>query len=71
MELQFLKIKKKNDNFHARFSAKMRIYKYIIINRTSRPVLEYNKAWHIIKKLDLYDEKRCSKIDGDQRFFNF
>ena len=28
-----LKIKKRNKNFHARFSAQMRIYKYIIINR--------------------------------------
>ena len=28
-----LKIKKRNKNFHARFSARMRIYKYIIINR--------------------------------------
>ena len=27
-----LKIKKKNKKFHARFSAKLRIYKYIIIN---------------------------------------
>ena len=39
-----LKIKKKNSNFHARFSAKMRIYKYIIINRLSEPVLEKNRG---------------------------
>ena len=31
----------------------MRIYKYIIINRLSRPVLEKNRGWHIMKKLDL------------------
>ena len=39
-----LKIKKKNSNFHARFSAKMRIYRYIIINRLGGPVLEKNRA---------------------------
>ena len=35
-----LKIKKRNKNFHARFSARIRIYKYIIINRLGGPVLE-------------------------------
>ena len=44
-----LKIKKRNKNFHARFSARMRIYKYIIINRLSGPVLENNRGWHIMK----------------------
>ena len=46
-------IKKRNDNFHARFSARIRIYKYIIINRLSAPVIEKNRSWHVIKKLDL------------------
>ena len=48
-----LKIRKRNKNFHARFSAKIRIYKYVIINRLSGPVLEKNRGWHIMKKLDL------------------
>ena len=34
-----LKIKKRSKNFHARFSARVRIYKYIIINRLGSPVL--------------------------------
>ena len=34
-----LKMRKRNNNFHARFSAKMRIYRYIIINRLGGPVL--------------------------------
>ncbi len=70
--ITILKIKKRNDNFHARFSAKMRIYKYIIINRTSRPVLEYNKAWHIIKKLDLTMMKKgAQKLMGTKDFSTF
>ena len=44
-----IKVKKRNNNFHARFSAKMRIYKYVIINRLSTPVLEKNRGWHIKK----------------------
>ena len=39
-EVSILKIKKKNNDFHARFSAKMRVYEYIIINRLSSPVLD-------------------------------
>ena len=48
-----LQIRKKNKNFHARFSAKIRVYKYIIINRLSGPVLEKKRGWHIMNKLDL------------------
>ena len=57
-----LKIKKRRKDFHARFSAKMRIYRYIIINRLSRPVLEKNRGWHIIKKLDLEKMKEAGKL---------
>ena len=56
-----LKIKKKNQNFHSRFSAKMRIYKYIIINRLSRPVLDKNRGWHIMNELDLKIMKKAAK----------
>ena len=46
------KIKKKNLTFHARFSAKERVYKYIIFNRLSVPSIEKDRGWHISKKLD-------------------
>ena len=51
--ITILNLKRKDENFHARFSAKMRIYNYIIINRLSEPALEKNRGWHVIKKLDL------------------
>ena len=50
--ITIIKIKKRNKEFHARFSAKMRIYKYIIINRLGRPVIEKNRVWHVKNKLD-------------------
>ena len=67
-----LKIKKRNNNFHARFSAKMRVYNYIIINRISGPVLDENKGWHVIKDLDLQLMKRTAKkLVGTKDFSTF
>ena len=43
-------IKKKNLNFHSRFDAKKRTYKYIIINRKNFLVLDKNRAWLVKKK---------------------
>ena len=67
-----LKIKKQHKDFHARFSAKMRIYKYVIVNRLSRPVLDKNRGWHIMKKLDLKLMKKASKkLVGTNDFSTF
>jgi tRNA pseudouridine38-40 synthase len=67
-----LKIKKKNNNFHARFSAKMRIYKYIIINQLGGPVLDNKRAWHVIKQLDLPLMRRgAKKLIGTKDFSTF
>ena len=67
-----LKIKKKNQNFHSRFSAKNRIYKYVIINRLSRPALDKNRGWHIINELDLdIMKKAAKKLIGTKDFSTF
>ena len=65
-------IKKKNLNFHARFSAKQRIYTYIIFNRISGPSIEKNRGWHIKKKLDLkLMKKGTKKLLGTNDFSTF
>ena len=70
--ITILKVKKKNKNFHSRFSAKLRIYNYVIINRLSRPVLDKNRGWHIINKLDLkMMEKAAKKLIGTNDFSTF
>ncbi len=70
--VSILLIKRKNKNFHARFSAKIRIYKYIIINRLSVPVLEKNRGWHIMKKLDFEVMKKgAKKLVGTKDFSTF
>ena len=67
-----IKVKKRNNDFHSRFSAKMRIYKYVIINRISGPVLEKNRGWHVIKELDLDLMKRgAKKLIGTKDFSTF
>ena len=50
----------------------MRIYKYVIINRISGPVLEKNRGWHVIKELDLDLMKRgAKKLIGTKDFSTF
>ena len=71
-EITILKIKKTNNNFHARFSAKMRVYRYIIQNRLSSPVIEKNRGWHIKKELDLeLMKKGAKKLIGTKDFSSF
>ena len=72
MNVSIINIKKKNINFHARFSAKQRIYKYVIFNRLSRPSIEKKRGWHIIKKLDIsLMKKGAKKLLGTKDFSTF
>ena len=65
-------IKKRNINFHARFSAKQRIYRYVIFNRLSRPSIEKGRGWHVIKKLDIsLMKKGAKKLLGTKDFSTF
>ena len=70
--ISIIKIKKRNLNFHARFSAKQRIYRYVIFNRVSKPSIEKDRVWHIRKKLDLKLMKRgAKKLLGVHDFSTF
>ena len=60
-DISIISIKEKKLNFHARFSAKQRVYKYVIFNRISKPSIEKERGWHIIKKLDIILMKKASK----------
>ena len=72
MHVSIINIKKRNINFHARFSAKQRIYKYIIFNRLSRPSIEKERGWHIIKALDIsLMKKGAKKLLGTKDFSTF
>ena len=72
MSISIINIKKKNIKFHARFSAKQRIYTYIILNRLSRPSIEKERGWHVIKKLDIsLMKKGAKKLLGTKDFSTF
>ena len=72
VSVSIIDIKKKKLNFHARFSAKQRIYKYIIFNRLSKPSIEKERGWHIIKELDIsLMKKGAKKLLGTKDFSTF
>ena len=63
-------IKKKNLNFHSRFDAKKRTYKYIIVNRKNFLVLDKNRAWLVKKKLNIHYMKKAIKLFSGTHNFN-
>ncbi len=42
-----------DENFHSRFDAKSRTYQYQILNRSAKPTLDLNRAWHAAVPLDV------------------
>ena len=71
-QISITTLKKRNSNFNARYSAKERIYEYVIINRLAPPSIEKNRAWHIRKKLDLeMIKKGAKKLFGTCDFSTF
>ena len=68
--ISILSIKKRNEKFHSRYSAKARIYKYIILNRESTPTINKNRVWHIKKKINLENIKKGAKFLIGKRDFS-
>ncbi len=60
--ISILDIKKKQQDFHARFDAKLRTYEYLIINRIGILSIDRNRAWHVKKKINLKLMKKGAKI---------
>tara|TARA_A100001015_G_C14986669_1_gene711870 strand:+ start:956 stop:1696 length:741 start_codon:yes stop_codon:yes gene_type:complete len=63
-------IKKKKLNFHSRFDAKKRTYKYMIVNRKNFLVLDKNRAWLVKKKLNIHYMKKAIKLFSGTHNFN-
>ena len=61
-----------SDEFSARFSAKRRYYRYIIVNRRSRLAIDINRAWYIPVSLDIERMKQAaSYLIGNHDFSSF
>tara|TARA_B100000965_G_scaffold387128_1_gene390135 strand:- start:140 stop:880 length:741 start_codon:yes stop_codon:yes gene_type:complete len=70
--IAIINIKKKKNNFHARYSAKERVYLYIILNRLSPSTLNKDREWHIKKKLNInLIRKGIKKLIGTHDFSTF
>ena len=70
--ISILDIKKKNDNFHARYNAKLRTYEYLIINRQGTLSIFRNRAWHVKKNMNLNLIKKGAKLlEGTHDFSTF
>jgi tRNA pseudouridine38-40 synthase len=50
-----------SQNFHARFSARAKLYRYRIINAEILPPLELGRAWHVATPLSLQILKESSE----------
>ena len=67
-----LDIKEKTGSFHARFSAKLRTYEFLIINRQGSLSINKDRAWHVKKKIDLNLMKKGAKLlEGTHDFSTF
>jgi len=61
-----------DDDFHARYSVKSKVYMYRIYNNPVRTALWRNRAWHIYDELDLEAMKTALKlIEGTHDFSSF
>ena len=70
--ISILDIREKNENFHARFNAKLRTYEYLIVNRQGTLSIYKNKAWHVKKKIDVKLMKKGAKMfEGTHDFSTF
>ncbi|MFA5008742.1 MAG: tRNA pseudouridine(38-40) synthase TruA [Candidatus Omnitrophota bacterium] len=60
-DVRVKKVKIAPDDFHARFKAKSKLYRYIILNKAEPTVFSSNFSWHVAKPLDISKMVRISK----------
>jgi tRNA pseudouridine38-40 synthase len=59
--IRVLRCRYVSKGFHARLSAKGKIYRYRIWNASVLPPFEYRRAWHLTNPLDLHILKSAAK----------
>ena len=70
--ISILDLQTVDNEFHARFSAKLRTYEYLIVNRQGNLSIDKNRAWHVKKKINLKLMKKGAKLlEGTHDFSIF
>ena len=70
--ISILDLQTVDNEFHARFSAKLRTYEYLIVNRQGNLSIDRDRAWHVKKKIDLKLMKKGAKLlEGTHDFSIF
>jgi len=68
--VSILSAEKVTKKFHARFSAKYRVYLYRISNRKSKVALDRNRVWLLKKPLNIITMKKAAKFLIGRHDFN-
>ena len=50
------------NEFHARYSARRKLYEYRILNRSARTALDRHRVWHVSTPLDLAKMEEAAKL---------
>ncbi|WP_436659478.1 tRNA pseudouridine(38-40) synthase TruA [Acinetobacter sp. P1(2025)] len=65
-------IKCMDENFHARFKAMARRYRYVVYNAPTRPALLHKQVTHLYQELDVQKMiKAAAKFEGTHNFESF
>lgn len=59
-----------SDEFHARFSAQQRRYRYLLLNRMSRSAIQHRRMWWFYKPLDLEKMQQAAGLLLGQHDFS-
>ncbi len=71
-DIAIRKVEEVGDLFHARKSARSKVYEYRILNREIRSVFDREYAWHIPQKLDLEQMRKAAQsLIGEHDFSSF
>jgi len=69
-DIRVLRSQEAAPDFHARYSASGKTYRYVILNRHAPSALHRSRAWHIPKKLNLAAMRRAAKYLVGARDFS-
>ena len=61
-DIRIVEAKRCNEDFHARFSAKGKQYRYFVWNHTAMNPLLRHQAWHVTRKLDLKTMRAAAQL---------